>query len=239
MGHKVHPVGFRLGITSNWSAKWFAAKPKTYREHVLEDMRIRKAIATKYADAAISRVEIERSTNEAVVTVHTARPGIVIGKGGQRVEELRQLLEKELAGKKVRLNIQEIRQAEMDPYLVARNIGDQLEKRVSYRRAMKQAVSRTMQSGAKGIKIQVSGRLGGAEIARTEKESEGTVPLHTLRADIGFAIAEAHTQMGHIGIKVWIYKGETLNDRAEALMAMQAQAQHAAPAAAPEVSVQP
>ena len=217
MGHKVHPVGFRLGFIAEWQAKWFASKPRIYRALVNEDMQIRTAIAKRYADAGIARVDIERSSNDAVVTIHTARPGIVIGRGGQRVEELRQLLEKQISGKKVRLNIQEIRQPELDAYLVARNVADQMEKRISYRRAIKQAVARSMQAGAKGAKIQVSGRLGGAEIARVEKESEGKVPLHTLRADIGYATATAQTVMGKVGVKVWIYKGEILPEREEPL----------------------
>jgi len=212
LGNKTHPVGFRLGITSDWKAKWFADKQKEYRGLVKEDMAIRKAVTSNKDDAGISRVDIERGSNDVVITIHTARPGIVIGRGGQKVEELRKELEK-LTSRRIRLNIQDIRQAELDAYLVARNIADQLERRVAFRRAIKQAVTRTMQSGAKGIKVVAGGRLGGGEIARTEKAMEGRVPLHTLRADIDFAIAEAHTGFGRIGVKVWIFKGEVLPQR--------------------------
>lgn len=212
MGHKVHPVGFRLGINKDWSAKWFAAKTSTYRELLLEDLSFRKAIKDKYPDAGVSRVEIERGAHEVVVTIHTARPGIVIGRGGQRVEEIRNELESK-SGKRVRINIMEVRQPELDAYLVARNVADQIERRLSYRRAVKQAVSRTMQAGAKGVKIHASGRLGGAEIARQEKDADGQVPLHTIRADIDYGLAEARTPMGNIGIKVWINRGEILPEQ--------------------------
>jgi small subunit ribosomal protein S3 len=164
-------------------------------------------ISGKYPNAGISSVEIERGSNDVVVTINTARPGIVIGRGGQRVEELRKILE-ELVGGKARLNVQEIRQPELDAYLVARNIADQLERRIAFRRAIRQSASRTMQAGAEGVKIIISGRLGGADIARKEKTMEGRVPLHTLRADIDFSIAEAATEFGRIGVKVWIFKGE-------------------------------
>jgi len=209
LGQKTHPIGFRLGVIKDWQAKWFAYKPADYRALVLEDLSIRKTILSMYPDAGISRVEIERSSSDAVITVHTARPGIVIGRGGQRVEELRKILES-LTERRARLNVQEIRQPEMDAFLVARNVADQLERRIAYRRAMRQAVSRTMQSGAQGIKIITSGRLGGADIARREKAMEGRVPLHTLRADIDYGLAEATTEYGKIGVKVWIYKGEVL-----------------------------
>ncbi len=207
MGQKVHPIGFRIGIIKDWQAKWYA--DRHYTEYLQEDLRIRKAIQTNYPDADISSVEIERSANQVSVTVHTARPGVVIGRGGQRIDEMRLLLER-LTGKKVRLNIQEIQHPELDAYLVARNIAQQIERRVSSKRAIKQAISRTMQSGAKGIKIICSGRLAGAEIARREKGHQGRVPLHTLRADIDYGFAEAHTTMGRIGVKVWIYKGDVL-----------------------------
>ncbi len=174
-----------------------------------EDLRVRRTILGRYPDAGISRVEIERGSHEVVISVHTARPGIVIGRGGQRVEEMRSLLEN-LTEKRARLNVVEIRQAELDAYLVARNVADQLERRVAFRRAMRQGISRTMNAGALGIKIIVSGRLGGAEIARREKAMEGRVPLHTLRADIDYGLAEAHTQMGRIGVKVWLFRGEIL-----------------------------
>ena len=223
MGHKVHPIGFRLGYIKDWQAKWIAPRTSVYRTLLLEDIRLRKTIQDRYKEAGISRVEIERSVHELVVTIHTARPGIVIGRGGQRVEELRQSLEKD-TGKRVRLNIQEVRQPELDAYLVARNVADQMERRISYRRAMKQAVARTMQAGALGVKLQCSGRLGGAEIARREKEREGRVPLHTLRADIDFGIAEAHTTMGRIGVKCWVFRGEILPEREEHPVAAAAEA---------------
>jgi len=206
LGRKVHPVGFRLGINKDWQAKWYASDPH-YAEAVLEDMELRRAIQAKYSDAGISRVDIERQAKEVTIAIHTARPGIVIGRGGQRVEELRQHLEK-LVGKKIRLNIREIRQAELDAFLVARSIADQIERRIAYRRAMKQAIFRTMQSGAKGIRIRAAGRLGDAEIARKQIMYQGQVPLQTIRADIDFGFTEAHTTLGRIGIKVWIYKGD-------------------------------
>lgn len=214
MGNKTHPTGFRLGIVKDWQAKWFAAKQKDYRALVVEDLAIRNTIAQAYTDAGVSRVEIERGSNDLIVTIHTARPGIVIGRGGQRVEELRKELEG-LTERRARLNIQEIRQPELDAFLAARSVADQLVRRIAYRRAIRQAVSRTMQAGAQGVKVLCSGRLGGGEIARSEKAMEGRVPLHTLRADIDFSIAEAATEYGKIGVKVWIYKGEILPKRPE------------------------
>ena len=209
MGHKTHPTGFRLGIMKDWHAKWFAHKTSDYRALVLEDLAIRNTITKRFTDAGISKVDIERGTSDVVITIHTARPGIVIGRGGQRVEELRKVLESRTE-RRARLNVQEIRQSELDAYLVAQSVADQLERRISFRRAMRQAASRTMQAGAEGIKIICGGRLGGADIARREKVMEGRVPLHTLRADIDFAVAEAATEFGRIGVKVWIYKGEVL-----------------------------
>lgn len=209
MGHKTHPVGFRLGVIKDWHARWFARGAQEYRILLHEDLRIRRAIFGKFPDAGISRVEIERGSQDLVINIHTARPGIVIGRGGARVEDLRQSLER-LTEKRIRLNVLEVRQPELDAYLVARNIGDQLERRIAFRRAMRQALARAMQAGAQGVKIICSGRLAGAEIARTEKAMDGRVPLHTLRADIDFAIAEAKTQMGVIGVKVWVCKGEIL-----------------------------
>lgn len=205
MGQKVHPVGFRLGISKDWQAKWYA--DKQYTDLILEDLKIRKSIASKYAADDVSRVEIERSANQVTVTVHTARPGIVIGRGGQRVDEMRSLLEK-VAGKRVKLNIVEVGQPEIDAYLIARSIAQQMERRISHRRAMKQAISRAMERGAQGIKITCSGRLSGSEYARRETLHQGRVPLHTLRADIDYALAEAHTTLGRTGVKVWIYKGD-------------------------------
>ena len=213
MGQKTHPIGFRLGIVKDWQARWFAGKQEAYRNLVFEDLQVRGRIAESYPDAGISRVEIERSNNDVTVTIHTARPGIVIGRGGQRVEELRKDLER-IIRRRARLNVQEIRQPELDAYLVARNVADQLERRIAFRRAIRQTLGRTMQAGAEGIKIICSGRLGGADIARSEKAMEGRVPLHTLRADIDYGLAEAATDFGRIGVKVWIYKGDILPETA-------------------------
>lgn len=212
MGHKTHPIGFRLGVIREWQSRWFAGSAKQYSAHVIEDWNIREKIRNQYVEAGISRVEIERSAQDLTVNVHTARPGIVIGRGGQRVDELRKVVEKAAGGKRVRLNVLEIRQPELDAFLVARNVADQLERRVMYRRATRQAVMRSMQAGARGIKVMVSGRLGGAEIARREKVMDGRVPLHTLRADIDYGLAEANTTMGRIGVKVWIYRGDVFKE---------------------------
>ena len=205
MGHKVHPVGFRLGVTKDWQAKWYA--DKHYTEFLQEDLKIRKLIESRGAEADVSRVDIERAAHQVTVTIYTARPGIIIGRGGQRVDELRLVLE-QATGKRIRLNIEEVRQPELDALLVARNIAHQIERRVSYRRAMKQALSRAMESGAKGIKVNCAGRLAGSEYARKETLHQGRVPLHTLRADIDYAQVEAHTTLGRVGVKVWIYKGD-------------------------------
>lgn len=207
MGHKVHPMGFRLGVIKDWQSKWYSETH--YAEFILEDNKLRQYIKAKYPEAAISLVEIDRQAKDVTITLHTARPGIVIGRGGQRVDEMRKQLE-ELIGKKIRLNIQEIRQPEMDAYLVARSVAEQIERRVAYRRAMKQAMFRTIQSGAKGIRVSAAGRLANAEIARSQTMHEGQVPLHTLRADIDYGFTEAHTTLGRIGVKVWIYKGQVL-----------------------------
>lgn len=215
MGRKVHPIGFRTGIIRDWQARWYADK-KQYAVLLQEDIKVRRSIQKKYADAGISLVEIDRQANEVTLTVHTSRPGVVIGRGGQRVDEMRQYLEG-LIRKKVRLNIQEIRQPELDAYLVARSIAEQLERRISYRRAMKQALFRTMQAGAHGVRVLCSGRLGGAEIARRQLMHQGRVPLQTLRADLDYGLTEAVTTMGRIGIKVWINKGQILPEiKAEA-----------------------
>ncbi|MFC1928394.1 30S ribosomal protein S3, partial [Chloroflexota bacterium] len=207
MGHKVHPTGFRIGVIRGWQAKWYA--DKHYADSLQEDLRLRSAIQSRYGEAAVSLVEIERQANQVSVTIHTARPGIVIGRGGQRVDETRLHLE-QLVGKKIQLNIQEIQQPELDSYLVAKAIAEQIQRRVAYRRAMKQAMFRTMQAGAKGMKVRCAGRLGGAEIARRLSMHDGRVPLHTLRADIDYGFVEARTPMGRIGVKVWIYKGDIL-----------------------------
>ena len=209
MGQKTHPIGFRLGIVKDWHARWFAHKQKDYRNLVFEDLQIRGQIEKNYPDAGISTVDIERSDSDVTVTIHTSRPGIVIGRGGQRVDELRRDLER-IMQRRARINVQEIRQPELDAFLVARNVADQLERRIAFRRAIRQTLGRTLQAGAEGIKIICSGRLGGADIARSEKAMEGRVPLHTLRADIDYGLAEAATEFGRIGVKVWIYKGDIL-----------------------------
>ncbi len=202
MGHKVHPIGLRIGVIYDWQSKWFVDRKGTYTELLHEDLAIRRTILDTLPDAAISRVEIERNANQVTVTIRTARPGIVIGRGGQRVDEIRSRLE-ELTGKRVRVNIQEEPVPELDARLVAQTIASQIERRISHRRAMKQAVARAMQRGAQGIKIRVAGRLGGAEMSRRAVELVGRVPLHTLRADIDYGFAEARTPQGVIGVKVW------------------------------------
>jgi small subunit ribosomal protein S3 len=208
LGHKVHPIGFRLGVVKGWQSRWYAERD--YKDVYGEDRQIRARINKELANAAVSRIEIERAAaNQVLVKIYTAKPGIVIGKSGEKVEKLKTALEAQTK-KRVRLEINEIRQPELDAYLVARGIAEQLEKRVSFRRAMKQAVQKSMRANAKGVKVICGGRLGGAEIARSEKEVEGKVPLHTLRADIDYGLAEAHTTFGVIGIKVWIYRGDIL-----------------------------
>jgi ribosomal protein S3, bacterial type len=211
LGQKVHPVGLRLGIIKDWDGRWYAGK-KEYAELLHEDLEIRRRIKERFYTAGISKVEIERAANRAKVTIYTARPGMVIGKGGAEVDRLRKELE-ERTGKQLQINIVEVKRPELDAQLVAENIAFQLERRVSFRRAMKQAQQRAMRLGAKGIKIRVAGRLGGAEIARAEWASEGSIPLHTLRADIDYGFAEAKTTYGQIGVKVWIYKGEVLPEK--------------------------
>ena len=212
MGQKVHPHGFRLGYIYGWQSRWFAEK--AYTELLHEDLTIRRTLSRMLVDAGVSNVEIDRNANQVTVTIHTARPGIVIGRGGQRVDEVRKALEK-LAGRRMRVNIVEIRMPEMDASLVARAVADQLSRRVSHRRAMKQAVARTMQRGVEGIKIKVSGRLGGREMSRQDTEMVGRVPLHTLKADIDYGTAEAATMLGRIGVKVWIYKGDIVPEAKE------------------------
>jgi len=207
MGQKVNPVGLRVGVIRDWESRWFAGKD--YADLLHEDLKVREYIAKRLNDAAVSKVEIERAANRLNVTIHTAKPGMVIGKGGTEVESLRKALN-QLTGKRVHINILEIKRADLDAKLVAENIARQLENRVSFRRAQKQAIQRSMRAGAQGIKTMVSGRLGGADIARAEHYSEGTVPLHTLRADIDYGTAEADTTYGKIGVKVWIYRGEVL-----------------------------
>jgi len=214
VGQKVNPVGLRVGIIRDWESKWYA--DKDFGDLLLEDVKIREYLKNKLKDAAVSHIEIERAANRVNVTIHTAKPGMVIGKGGAEVENLRVQLGKIAKDKKVHINIAEIKQADLDAILVAESIAQQLERRVSFRRALKQAIQRSMRAGAKGIKTAVSGRLGGAEIARSEGYSEGTVPLHTLRADIDYGTAEAHTTYGRLGVKVWIYRGEVLPTKKKA-----------------------
>jgi small subunit ribosomal protein S3 len=210
MGRKVHPYGFRLGIARTWNAKWYAGKG--YTDLLKEDIAIRQLVARRLANASVSQVEIERGINHVTVTVHTAKPGIVIGKGGANVEALRQQIGR-LSTAKVKLEIKEIRQPELDAVLVATNIAQQLSRRIAFRKAIKQSVQRTMKAGAKGVKIQVSGRLGGSEMARREWDKEGRIPLNTLRADISYGQVHAHTTYGRIGVKVWIYRGDVITER--------------------------
>jgi len=207
MGQKVHPHGFRLGYIYDWNSKWFAGRD--YAHLLKEDLTIRSAISRLLPDAGISLVEIERNANLVTVSINTARPGIVIGRGGQRVDELRGALER-ASGRKIRVNINEIRIPETDAALVARSVADQLERRISHRRAIKQSIQRAMQRGALGIKIKVSGRLGGSDMSRKDQGMEGRVPLHTLKADIDYGTAEARTTLGRIGVKVWVYKGDRI-----------------------------
>lgn len=207
MGQKVNPIGLRVGIIRDWESKWYA--DKDYADLLHEDIKIREYLEKRLKDAALSTVEIERAANRVNVTIYTAKPGMVIGKGGTEVEALRKALN-QLTNKRVHININEVKKPDMDARLVAENIARQLENRISFRRAMKQAIQRTMRAGAQGIKTEVSGRLGGADIARSESYSEGTVPLHTLRADIDYGTAEADTTYGKLGVKVWIYRGEVL-----------------------------
>ncbi|GBG55991.1 30S ribosomal protein S3 [Sporomusaceae bacterium FL31] len=207
MGQKVNPHGLRLGVIKTWDAKWYA--DKDYAKNLHEDIKIRKFLKAKLYTAGISKIETERAANRLKITIHTAKPGMVIGRGGSGIEQIKAGLRK-MTEKNVDVNIAEVKQADLDATLVAENIASQLERRIAFRRAMKQSVSRTMRMGAKGIKVMVGGRLGGAEIARSEGYREGSIPLHTLRADIDYGTAEAHTTYGRIGVKVWIYKGEVL-----------------------------
>lgn len=216
MGQKVNPHGLRLGIIKTWDAKWYA--DKDYAKNLHEDIKMRDMLKEKLYTSNVSQIIIERAANRVKVTIHTAKPGMVIGRGGSGIENIKKWL-KELTGKNVDVNIAEIKQAELDATLVAENIAAQLEKRIAFRRAMKQSVTRTMRMGAKGIKVMVGGRLGGAEIARTESYREGSIPLHTLRADIDYGTAEAHTTYGRIGVKVWIYKGEILPEAKKTVVA--------------------
>ena len=211
MGQKVNPHGLRVGVIKNWDSRWYASDEK-FGDILVSDYNLREHLKNKLLAAGISKIEIERDSNETVkVFIHCAKPGMIIGKGGSEIEKLREEVEK-LTGKKAAVNVVEVKPVDMDAQLVAENIASQLERRIGFRRAMKQAIGRTMRLGAKGIKIACSGRLGGAEIARTEHYHEGTIPLQTIRADIDYGFWEANTTYGKIGVKVWIYKGEVLSD---------------------------
>lgn len=207
MGQKVHPYGFRLGVNQDWRTRWYSEK--SYTKFLLDDLKLRRVVEQKCVGGAVARVEIERPGDEVHITLYSARPGILIGRGGQNVEMLKSELEK-VSGDKIRLTVREVEHAELESALVARSIADRLQERIPFRRAMRQASFRTLQSGAKGIKIKCSGRLGGLEIARTETLRQGQMPLHKLRANIDYGFAEAHTVMGRIGVKVWIYKGDII-----------------------------
>jgi len=207
VGHKVHPYGFRIGTTRDWQAKWY--DKKHFTEFLQEDIKLRQMVKSKCQDGGIASVEIDRQGNEIVLTLFSSRPGVVIGRGGQRAEELRVALEG-ACGKRVRLSVKEVEQPELEAVIVAQGVADQIERRIAFRRAMKQMAFRTMQAGAKGVKISCAGRLGGNEIARRETTRQGRLPLHTISADISYGLAEANTTMGKIGVKVWIYKGDII-----------------------------
>lgn len=209
MGQKVNPKGYRVGVIKDWDSKWFADK-KDFSDLLVEDVKIREFIKKQAYEAGIADIEIERAVNNLKITIYTGKPGMVIGRGGQGVEELKNSLEKIAPGKRIIINVEEIKYQDLSAQLVAENIATQLENRIAFRRAMKQSMQRTMRAGAKGIKTMVSGRLGGADMARSEGYSEGTIPLQTLRANIDYGFAEADTEYGKIGCKVWIYKGEVL-----------------------------
>ena len=212
MGQKINPTGLRIGVIKDWESRWYADK-SSFGDTLVEDYNLREYLLKTLAPAGVPKVEIERDAKRVRINIHCAKPGMVIGRGGSEIDKLKKICEKKLSGdKEVFINIVEIKQPDLNAQLVAENIAAQLEKRVSFRRALKQAISRTMKLGAKGIKTQVSGRIGGAEIARTERYHEGTIPLQTIRADIDYGFAEAHTTYGIIGVKVWLYKGEVLRD---------------------------
>ena len=213
MGQKVNPNGFRVGVIRDWNTRWYASK-KDFADYLLEDKAIRDFLKKTYFEAGISKISIERAANKVNVSIHTARPGMLIGKGGAGIENIKAQVTK-IANRPVGVNIMEVRNPDASAQLVAENVAAQLEKRISYRRAMKQSMARAMKAGAKGIKIKCSGRLGGAEIARDDKYRDGSIPLQTMRADIDYGFAEAATTYGRIGVKVWIYKGEVLSRRSE------------------------
>jgi len=209
MGQKVHPHGFRVGVIKDWDAKWYADK-KNFADNLIEDNKVRKFVKEKTAAAGVSRIQIERAAKRIKLNIHTAKPGMIIGRGGQGIDALKAQIQKMVGDKNVLINIVEVKAAEAEAQLMAENIAQQLEKRISFRRAMKQTIQRAMKTGVKGVKTTSSGRLGGAEIARSESYHEGTIPLQTLRADINYGFAEADTTYGKIGVKVWVYKGEVL-----------------------------
>lgn len=211
MGQKINPIGFRLGIVRDWDAKWYADK-KDFSKFLLEDIKIRRFIEKRLSNASVSRIEIERAAKKINVSIHTAKPGMVIGKGGSEVEKLRKEINS-LTGKNIHINIVEIKKPDLDAKLVGESMARQLEARIAFRRVQRQATQRSMRAGAKGVKTQVSGRLNGADMARVEWHTEGTVPLHTLRADIDYAWVEAATTYGNLGVKTWIYRGEVLPDK--------------------------
>ena len=213
MGQKINPYGFRLGITTDWKSRWFSERE--YKDYLTEDWKIRRALMTKLESAAVSRIEIERTRDKVRVDIHTARPGIVIGRRGAQADELRALLTQITGNPKVQLNIVEIKSPELDAALIAQGVADQLVNRIAFRRAMKRAVQNAQRAGALGIRVQCSGRLGGAEMSRTEWYREGRVPLHTLRADIDYGMREARTSRGRVGVKVWIYKGDIVPYKAQ------------------------
>ncbi len=211
MGQKINPTGLRIGVIKNWESRWYAA-PEKFADTLVEDYNLREYLLEKLAPAGVPKVEIERDAKRVYVNIHCAKPGMVIGRQGAEIEKLKKICEKKLGGKEVSLNIIEIKQPDLNAQLVAESIASQLERRISYRRALKQAIGRAMKLGAKGIKTQVSGRVGGAEIARSETYKEGTIPLQTIRADIDYGFAEAKTTYGRIGVKVWLYRGEVLHE---------------------------
>jgi small subunit ribosomal protein S3 len=239
MGQKVNPIGMRLGITRDWTSRWYA-DTKSFPAFILSDWRVREFLRKKLADASVSRIHIERAARKANITIHTARPGIVIGRKGEDIEKLRVEVAKllKMTVGDVRLNIAEIRKPELDATLVAESISQQIEKRVMFRRAMKRAVTNTMRSGALGVKVRIAGRLNGAEISRSEWTREGRIPLHTFRADIDYGTAEAHTTYGVIGIKVWVFKGEVFGREEAEAEVVEATAE-AAPKDADKTAVQP
>lgn len=211
MGQKINPTGLRIGVIKDWESRWYA-DPNKFGDTLVEDYNLREYLLEKLAPAGVPKVEIERDAKRVYVNIHCAKPGMVIGRQGAEIEKLKKICEKKLGGKEVSLNIVEIKQPDLNAQLVAESIASQLERRISYRRALKQAIGRAMKLGARGIKTQVSGRLGGAEIARTESYHEGTIPLQTIRADIDYGFAEAKTTYGRIGVKVWLYRGEVLHE---------------------------